>query len=152
MFTYKESIETRRAKIEAFLTKEHTAVAVIMAVANFEWTLRRAILALGKKPTAALRKEIEKTSNLDRYKDLWAENVIKGVQGLPAIISGWAELRSSYTLRHELVHGNKGTTGLGYARKRVNAFLVASEDLNEYVISKGAVIYGIKIRRIRSRE
>jgi len=152
MFTYKETIEARRAKIEAFLTKEHSAVAVIMAAANFEWTLRRAILALGKKPTAILRKEIEKTSNLDRYKDLWVEKVIKGVQGLPAIITGWAELRTSYMLRHELVHGNKGTTGLGYARNRVEALLDASEVLNKYVISKGAGIYGIRIRRMRNRE
>ena len=152
MFTYRETIQKRREKIESFLTKEHSGIAVILAAANFEWTLRRAILALGKKPTAILRKEIEKTSNLDSYKDLWAEKVIKGVQGLPAIIPGWAELRTSYKLRHELVHGNKGTTGLEYAWARVDAFLEASKALNDYVISKGAPIYGIRIRRISNRK
>jgi hypothetical protein len=152
MFTYKETIQKRREKIEAFLSKENSGIAVILAAANFEWTLRRAILALGKKPTATLRKEIERTSNLDRYKDLWAEKVIKGLKGLPAIIPGWADVQKAYTLRNELVHGNKGTTGLGYARNRVEALLSASEALNDYVISKGAAIYGVRIRRIRNRE
>jgi hypothetical protein len=152
MFTYRETIQKRREKIESLLTKEYSAVAVIMAAANFEWTLRRAILALGKKPTAILRKEIEGTSNLNRYKDLWAEKVIKGVKPLPAIIPKWEEVKKAYTLRNELVHGNKGTTGLGFARKQVVALLDASEALNKYVISTGAAIYGIRIRRIRSRE
>jgi len=150
MFTYKETIEARRAKIESFLTKEHSAVAVIMAAANFEWTLRRAILALGMKPTVALRKEIEKTSGIEGYRDQWKKELVAGVKGLPAVIPGWADLKESYKLRHELVHGNKGTTGLGYARKRVEAFLSASETLNQYVIAKGAVIYGKKIRRTKN--
>ncbi len=152
MFTYKESIETRSAKIEAFLTKEHSAVAVIMAAANFEWTLRRAILALGKKPTAVLRKEIEKTSGIDRYRDQWKNEVVAGVKGVPAVIPEWADLKEAYKLRHELVHGNKGTTGLGYARKRVETLLSASEALNQYVTAKGAVIYGKKIRRVKKRK
>jgi hypothetical protein len=152
MFTYKETINKRREKIESYLTKEHSGIAVILAATNFEWTLRRAILALGKNPTAILRKEIEKTSNLNRYKDLWAEKVINGVQRLPAIIPKWDEVKKAYTLRNELVHGNKGTTGLGYAQNRVEALLDASEVLNKYVISKGAGIYGIRIRRMRNRE
>jgi hypothetical protein len=152
MFTYKETVQKRREKIEGFLTKDLSAVAVIMAAANFEWTLRRAILALGKKPTAILRKKIEKTSNINRYKDLWKEEVVEGVKGLPAVIPEWADLRESYKIRNELVHGNKGTTGLGYARKRVDVFLSAAEALNQYVISKGAAIYGVRIRRVRERE
>ena len=152
MFTYRETIQKRQEKIESFLTREHSAVAVIMAAANFEWTLRRAILALGKKPTSELRKDIERTSNIDRYKDQWAKEVITGIKSLPAILPNWSELRTSYNLRHELVHGNKGTTGLGYAKKQTEAFLTASETLNDYVISKGAAIYGKKIRRVKPRK
>jgi hypothetical protein len=152
MFTYKESIESRRAKIEAFLTKDQSAVAVIMAAANFEWTLRRSILALGKKATAELRKEIEKTSSLDHYKKIWANEVVYGkTNKLPSIINNWDALIKAYQHRHELVHGNKGTTGLAYSKSRVEVLLVASESLNKFVVSKGGAIYGKRIRRIKKR-
>jgi hypothetical protein len=153
MFTYRETIEARRAKIEAFLTKEHSAVAVIMAAANFEWTLRRAILALGMKPTAALRKEIEKTSSLENYKKVWKQSVSsKTAKSLPSIITNWASLKEAYQLRNELVHGNEGTTGMLYAKKRVVVLLLASEAINSYVISREAAIFGKKIRRIKLRK
>ena len=153
MFTYRETIQKRQEKIESFLTREHSAVAVIMAAANFEWTLRRAILALGKKPTSELRKEINGTSSLDNYKKIWSNSVISGIdKSLPAIISNWSQLKKAYELRHELVHGNKGTAGLAYAKRQVDVFLSASEDINNIVIFQGATIYGKRIRRTRSRE
>lgn len=153
MFTYRETIQKRREKIESFQTKEYSAVAVIMAAANFEWTLRRAILALGKKATSDLREEIKGTSSLDAYKKLWRNSVTSGIDKiLPDIIQNWSQMIEAYELRHELVHGNKGTTGLGYAKKQTEALLSASETLNDYVISKGAAIYGKKIRRVKPRK
>ena len=153
MFTYRETNHKRREKIESFLTKEYSAVAVIMATANFEWTLRRAILALGKKATLDLRSEIKRTSGLNAYKKLWLNSVISGIdKSLSGIIPNWSQLNKAYDLRHELVHGNKGTTGLGYAKKQTEAFLTASETLNDYVISKGAAIYGKKFRRVKPRK
>ncbi len=152
MFTYKETIEERTCKIEAYLIPEQAGIAVILAAANFEWTLRRAILVLGRKPTKELRMEIQRTSSLDRYRELWKETVFTdNKNALPRIVKNWPVVNKAYNLRHKLVHGEQGTTGLEYARERVSALLLASEALNIYVTSKGKALYGVRIKRLKTR-
>jgi hypothetical protein len=46
MFLVKDNINYRQTKIRSFLSNE-PAIAVILAAADFEWSVRRAIRALG---------------------------------------------------------------------------------------------------------
>jgi hypothetical protein len=47
--------ENRHAQIRRLLVDQKAVIAVLLAAADVEWTIRRAIIALGTSPTAYLR-------------------------------------------------------------------------------------------------
>ena len=57
MFWVNEKQADREAKIRSFLDDKNCGIAVILAVSNFEWTLRRAIISLSEKSANSLRDE-----------------------------------------------------------------------------------------------
>ena len=67
MFLINDTMEERHQTIRSFLSSD-PMIAVILAAADFEWTVRRAILALGTLPTKEIRKhfEVARTLQLKR--------------------------------------------------------------------------------------
>ena len=64
MFLVSDIPAQRRGKIQSFLENDEPAIAVLLAAADCERTIRRAILSLGKTPTRELalrlgRKELD---------------------------------------------------------------------------------------------
>lgn len=155
MFWIDDTLEERQEKIRSYLNQE-PVISVLLAVAGFEWTVRRAILALGTNPAKIIRKEtLEHCHGTDGYKKAWKKEVkpLVGL-GLPDIIKQkqWDFFSTkAYPLRHRLIHGVSGTTGLEYAKIRVDSILNASRAVAEFASSKGKPVYGKKIVRRKSR-
>lgn len=63
MFHVNDSISERQAQIRSLAPR----VGIFLAAADFEWTLRRAILALGQCPTTSIRKELRGVAGLKKY-------------------------------------------------------------------------------------
>lgn len=71
MFKYSDPFFDQRQKIES-LAKTEPVIAVVVAAANFERVVRRAIIALSEAPTEQLRKQIRKKfGSVSKYPDAW---------------------------------------------------------------------------------
>jgi hypothetical protein len=154
MFLVNDTIDKRHARIRSYLEKE-PVIAVILAAVDFEWTIRRAILSLGTSPTRVIREEVlNKASGLDTYNECWKKEVKSRLkQGLAEVVPDWKYFKyEAYPLRHRLVHGAIGTTGISYARDRVEAILKASKAVAEFALNNGEPIYGRFVRRIKARQ
>jgi hypothetical protein len=106
MFLVNDNYSLRRKKILSFITETDTPIAVLLAAANFEWTVGRAIMALGNSPNTILRPMVENCSGLERYKDLWKDEVTIGqpIKRLPVVVTNWSEFVKAFELRHLLEH------------------------------------------------
>jgi hypothetical protein len=57
MFLVKGSSQQREQRIQAF-SQEDPSLSALLAVIHFEWTVRRAILALGTSPNVDVREKL----------------------------------------------------------------------------------------------
>lgn len=153
MFLVNDTLENRQNYINSFVTKGEFAAAVILAAADFEWTIRRSILGLGASPTAAIKEKggvLYKCSGLDGYNKAWSIEVKKThIVDLKDIIPEWDFFsKKAYNLRHVLVHGESGTVGKDYAMVRISAILNASKSIVNFADKNGLNIYSkLPIRR-----
>ena len=153
MFLVKDTIQKRHEKILSFLDME-PAIAVLLAAADFEWTVRRTILACGSSSIKDLREgALQKCHGPPKYAKCWKKEVTPRFhKELKSIIRDWEFFsNNAFQLRHKLIHGVQGTTGAKYARKRVESIIAASKAIAEFAAENGAQIYGTRIRRVKSR-
>lgn len=151
-FLVSDSQKERHAKILRFLADGEPVIAVLLAAADFEWTVRRAILALGSSPNTVIRSEVLKhCSGLDKYKTAWREEVKKRFgKNLPAIITNWSDFRKAFELRHKLVHGVSGTTGFQYAEQRVRTILRASQEIADFSLARNIDLFSrLPVRQVK---
>lgn len=151
-FLVGDSQLARHARIKGFLAEGEPVISVILAAADFEWTVRRAILALGKSPNADIRAGVlAQCSGLGKYRDAWKAEVKERFGlGLPEVITDWDGFKESFGLRHRLVHGVAGTTGLNYATTRVETVLQASADLAAFAAANGIDLFArLPVRKRR---
>jgi hypothetical protein len=153
MFLVSDTPKARHEKIRSFLERE-PVIAVLLAAVDFEWTVRRAILALGRNPTKFIRENvINRASGLGDYKDSWRDEVKPSFRvGLAEVIPAWEFFKTeAYPLRNRLVHGVSGVVGTAYAAERVEAILKASAALVTFAECHKEPIYGRHIRRSKPR-
>lgn len=149
MFLVSDKTENREKRIRNFLTKDDCAIAVLLAAAHFEWSVSRAILALGTKPNKELRTILVNCYGIDKYKDLWAQEVVPGrkIGRLPVVIKEWATFKKAFNLRHSLIHG-RDSCSLAYAEPRVISILQASCDVHHACAVEGIDLHvRLKVRR-----
>lgn len=120
MFLVQDSSLSRENRIEQFLTDD-PSLSALLSVVHFEWTIRRAIIALGKSPNVVVRSQLKSCHGLDRYKDLWKDEVFLNDKlnvrlRLPEAVKDWNGLGRAFRLRHRLVHG-ASSCGAEYARE-----------------------------------
>ena len=154
MFLYTDEQPKRHKEICSFLKRE-PVVAVILAATDFEWTVRRAILALSALPTKEIKEifESERRSGPTGLRDHW-KNLVKPTVGveLPKIVKNWEFLsKKAYQLRNNLVHGVEGRVSTEYAEKMAKILLDASVAVAKYAEDKGDPVFGRRIRRINHR-
>jgi hypothetical protein len=153
MLLVKDTAESRHQLIRSFLRSD-PMIAVILAAADFEWTIRRTILALGVSTTKEIKKqlEIERVAGLDRYRDFWKREVKPHLANdLANVVPDWQALKEAFRFRNVLVHGISGTISVTYASRAVEAILLASEALVHYAENHKAPIYGKRIVRRKRR-
>jgi hypothetical protein len=144
MFLVSDSSAAREARIRAFLAHD-PSIAVVLGAIHVEWTLRRAILALGRSPNVVLHEQMRLCYGLDRYKELWHDQVV--APRLPLVVRRWADLRAAFRLRHRLVHG-AATCGADYAAPRVAALLEAAADVRAHCLTRGVDLHArLPVRR-----
>ncbi len=134
MFLVKDSSLSREERIKQFLA-EDASLSALLAVIHFEWTIRRAIIALGTSPNVVVRVKLAKCHGLDKYKDVWRDEVFlnnlneqRKVKRLPEVVKNWEGLGRAFRLRHRLVHGVT-SCGIDYATERVHWAIDATNDV-----------------------
>ena len=149
MFFVSDTLESRQAKILKFLDDGEPVIAALLAAADFEWTVRRAILLLSKDSNREIRKDLEKCSNLKKYKESWKNHVYPVYKKrITEVVKNWQYLDKAMSLRHKLIHGVKGTTSVEYARSKVEIIMSASKDVVDFASKKEKDIFDrLKIRR-----
>lgn len=132
MFLVSDTSASRESRIQSLLVDE-PPLAAILAVIHFEWTIRRAIIALGTSPNVIIREKLEGCHGHKKYKQLWQEEVYpQANKRLTEIIKDWQGLQKSFQLRHKLVHGVKSCGKSEYANTRVLWALNAAKDIREF--------------------
>jgi hypothetical protein len=137
MFLAGDTLKRREQKIRIFLNKE-PAIAVLLAAANFEWTLCRALLFLSKTPNRELRDRIGEVNRFDGYKELWHKELenLDDSKRLSEVVRNWAGLRDAFKMRNKLIHGQDRATR-NMATPKVEAMLQAVRDIDEYCSAMG---------------
>jgi len=156
MFLVSDTRSLRTKKIRAYMQSD-VAVAVLLSAADFEWTCRRCILAMGISPTKQMKETggvFQKYFGLDGYKDAWKQEVFPLFgKTLVQVIPNWDFFKcKAYPVRHRLIHGAVGAVGVEYGQRAVDSILAASEALTEFAEQCNAPIYGRKIVRRKQRE
>ncbi|MFZ1536486.1 MAG: hypothetical protein WAT23_03770 [Chromatiaceae bacterium] len=157
MFLVSDSQQNRHDLIESFLKEDTATIAVILAAIDFEWTIRRAILALGCSPTKYIRLEVLGNKNMgsgpDAYKKAWNAEPYRNLRKrIDEVIPHWSRLKDpelgALRLRNQIVHGIRGTVSLPLATDKVQDFLKASKCLEQLAQENNTSLY----RRITRRK
>ena len=131
VFLVQDSSVSREERIKQFLD-EDPSLSALLSVIHFEWTVRRAIIALGKSPNVVIRVKLRGCQGLDGYKDLWRDEVFlndqRNITRLSEVVKNWQGLGRAFRLRHRLVHGAT-SCGTEYAKERVNWAIDATNNV-----------------------
>ena len=142
MFLVSDTLAGRQALIGRYSGNEAT-LGILLSVIDFEWTVRRAIIALGAEPTKAVRVDLQKCSGLAAYNKAWKKHVLPlRKRELDQVVSDWAFLRDqSFPLRHKIVHGVQGRVDETSAVERRDCALKASASICNFATSFGVDLY-----------
>lgn len=160
MFFVSDSQQSRHDLIESFLKEDSATIAVILAAIDFEWTIRRAILALGCSPTKYIRLEVLGNKNQrggpDAYKKAWNDEPFKYLgKRIDEAIPHWSKLTDpvlgALRLRNQIVHGVRGSVSVQLATNKVQDFLKASKSLEQLAQKYNTSLYNKRIVRRKKR-
>lgn len=154
MFFVSDSQAQRHDRIRSFLTDDSATIAVILAAIDFEWSVRRAILALGSSPTKHIR-EVVFTGfhgGYANYADAWKQEVAVWLKkSLAQAIPHWSRLSNkkdgAIRLRGQIVHGAQVSVSADFARPRVEDWLTASTLLEALANEHKTSLYKRIVRR-----
>lgn len=155
MFLVHDTIRERHARISRFLDGDDAPIAILLAAADFERTIRRAILGLGSSPTSEIREKLlnQRFHGPDAFKDGWAREVRPrlGVRLADDAITNWTALRAAFNQRNRLIHGSPRKLQSAFASKHARAIMMAAQQLHEFALADG-VDLDRTIRRYKRRE
>jgi hypothetical protein len=153
MFFVGDKPERREKKIRSYLN-EDPMIAILLAAANFEWTVGRCIIFFSMSPNVEVRERLAKCHGLGKYKDLWRDELIKNDSNIPPlaqVVEKWTEFKEAFVLRHRLIHG-RGTCSRNMALEPIELMLSAVNDLNEFALSRGRDLHArVPIRRSKKQ-
>ena len=138
MFFVSDTEAHKRRRILEFGWRE-PMIAVLLAAANFEWTVGRCILFFGNSPNIRIRKGLENTHGLKRYADLWGAEICQYDSSAPPlneVVKNWVQFREAFQMRHRLIHG-RGTCNAKMAMDPISQMSSAVSDLYEFARSRG---------------
>jgi len=147
MFLVSDSADRREERIRGFI-EDDPGIAALLAAAHFEWTVRRAIIALAHEPNADVRARLRRCHGLRAFKDAWREFVApRRGSRLAAVVRDGGALKEGYELRNRLIHGVQACTS-EYAIPRVQALLAAAADIRQFAQEQGIDLHDrLPVRR-----
>lgn len=154
MFLATDRPGPRHRKIRSFLPAE-PVIAILLAAVDFEWTARRAIVALGTNTNRFIRDEVlRRCHGADDYREAWKSEVSPRFGGrLPQVVGNWQFLRNTaFLLRNQVVHGLRGMPSSQKAQESVEAFLEASTAVTAFASARGVHLFGRRLpvrRKVR---
>ncbi|WP_017294009.1 hypothetical protein [Geminocystis herdmanii] len=117
------------------MMEEDASLSLLLAIIHFEWTVRRAIIALGTSPNVEIRKKLRDCHGAEKYKAVWKDEVFpQKNKRLPEVVTDWEGLLKAWSLRHRLIHG-ASSCGKDYAKDKVISALHASKDIRDFASS-----------------
>lgn len=143
------SRDSRRKRI-CRIAEIEPCVGFLAAVFDFEWMVRRTILALSIEPTQEIKKQMLSMHGCDKFKKAWKDLVVLEDRKLNEIILNWADVVAAFKARHPIVHGTHGFIMDEEAISHMNNLLKASDSLENYLGSQGKTAFERIVRR-RSR-
>lgn len=149
MFFVSDSLVGRQKLIRSYMGKQAT-LGALLSVIDFEWTVRRAIISLGYKPTKQVRDDIDRCSGAVAYKDKWREHVVPRFgTPLESVVPDWNALKDgSFTMRHKIVHGVNVSAKEQDAIENRETALKASAAICAFASQHGFDLYAkLKVRR-----
>lgn len=140
--------EQRHKFIRSFLNRDTAPIAILLAAIDFEWTVKRAILAFGTSPTKNLRTCFRNVYGLRRSKEKWKEEVQPRLGcSIDSAIRQWSQVHDAFEIRDKIIHGASVPVTLEHATPHVNSILGASESLEKLAKEKDRSLYQRRIRR-----
>lgn len=171
MFRVTDSVEKRQQFIRKFIEQDEHAVAVLLAAADCERTIRRAIQILGVTPKKELAYQLGRRrpageasstdgqkpkfygSSIKAYHRAWNKEIYKGREIRRRLLGDVAKdkknIERAFNLRHELIHGEKGTTGKDYARRQVEVLMEVTRSVDQFVRDNHGDPTASPLRRVR---
>ena len=161
MFLVHEGRRKRKESVLRFAAKD-VFVGVLLAAADFEWTCRRAIQAMGCGPTEGIRIELFECGNYGiKLKNGWERQVrqkAKGISRFEDIFSVWAkqncdayviwaDIEHAMMWRNKLIHGVEGSISPVEGCRCVNILECACDILVRYIAKFNIDIYAYVGRR-----
>ncbi len=142
MFFVSDTLAGRQNHIRAY-SGNQAALGTLLAVIDFEWTVRRAIIALSSLPTKVVRADIEKSSGAQAYKEKWKNHVFPlRKKELESVVSDWPALKDgAFQMRHKIVHGAQVAIRESEAIEKRDIALKASMDVCNYSKDLGFDLY-----------
>jgi hypothetical protein len=134
VFKVSDSLEDRRDRIQRAIDEGEPAVGFILAAADLERTIRRAIIALSSGPTKEVRETIEKKyKTIGFYEAGWKALVeVTGKPGLRDAVSDWDAVKEAFQLRNEIIHGKRATLSREHATEKIADILSATAHVTQF--------------------
>jgi hypothetical protein len=150
MFRVSDSLEARRARIQRSIDDREPVVALILAAADLERTIRRAIIALSSGPTREVREVIEnKYRSIGFYEAGWKALVeTTGKPGLRDAVGDWDAVKKAFQTRNEIMHGKRATLSRDKAMENILLIVNATAKVTDFAEGYQVnLMTRIKIRR-----
>ena len=156
MFLVEDTRNGRSDMIRSLIETDRS-LAALAAVADFEWTIRRCILALGKSPTMTIRMEVLDKATFKDYTRIWNEEVYPRVKiKLKDLLPDFKiNDKNIFTLHNRISKGELEKFGFAkfhYTKLDIQMILLASEKLTSFTEKEhGEKIYYRQIIRQNKR-
>ena len=157
MFDLNDTRVKRRKVIfgEAQIDAQH---GVLLAAVDFEWTCRRAVLALSHTPTVVLYEKFTKDySSFSGIEKAWKTEVMpvsKDICSLPDLLNKkthWEWVIDAMKCRNAIIHGTESRVKDTECRWAVCVLEDACDEVAEFVRGKGKSIFK-RIGRARTKK
>jgi hypothetical protein len=130
-------------------------VAILLAAADFERSVRRGILGLGTSPTKEIQSRFfaKNFHGLEAFKDAWRIEVKPRCKLNLAgdTVANWHEFKRAYDFRHRLIHGSTVRLSPDFASGVARSILQASYSIDQLARRHG-VDLDRTIRRYKRAE
>lgn len=130
MFLVQQTMAERHEYVSRFMDGDDASIAVLLAAADFERCIRRAILGLGMSPTKEIRENFfrQHFHGPRRFKEVWRIEVKPriGRNLADEVVPRWDSVERAYSFRHRLIHGIPGKLSPELASGVARTFLKAA--------------------------